>query len=428
MLKINRVVVVISVLIVTQLEVWSQNNTNSPYTRFGYGELADRSFAAGRAMGGIGIGLRSSRQINPMNPASYTSMDSLTFIFEVGAHAQMSWFTDGTNKQNNWNGNLEYIAMQFPLHRRVAMSVGLLPYSHVGYKFGEAKTEEGVAYGEAFIGTGGLNEVYGGLSIDIWKKRLAIGANVGYLFGDINHEQNASFGTGSSADAIYRNKKIEVRDVKLDFGVQYTHPLSRTDRVTVGAVFSPANKLNTKSYNIQRVGTDTKADTLSNQRFDIPNSYGLGLTYVKENKWTFGADALYETWDKARFFDEKDNFENRLRLGLGAEYIPNFQNRSFFQRVRYRAGAHYSNSYVKVNMTENGVTKKYGHDEYGVSLGLGLPFRTGYGVDDNRSLLNISFEYVKVKPELRTMIDEQYFRITVNMTFNEFWFFKQKVD
>lgn len=42
--------------------------------------LADRSFGAGRAMGGIGYGLRSSKQINPLNPASYTSIDSMMLI------------------------------------------------------------------------------------------------------------------------------------------------------------------------------------------------------------------------------------------------------------------------------------------------------------------------------------------------------------
>ena len=78
-------------------------------------------------MGGVGFGLRSSKQINPMNPASYSCMDSLTFLFDFGASGQLSWFDDGVNKQHNINGNVEYIAMQFPIHKRIAMSVGILP-------------------------------------------------------------------------------------------------------------------------------------------------------------------------------------------------------------------------------------------------------------------------------------------------------------
>mgnify|MGYP001732946352 CR=1 FL=1 len=106
------------------LPLMAQNNTNSPYTRFGYGDLGERSFGAGRAMGGVGYGLRSPKQINPMNPASYSCMDSLTFLFDFGVAGQLSWFDDGNARQNDINGNVEYIAMQFPIHRRIALSFG----------------------------------------------------------------------------------------------------------------------------------------------------------------------------------------------------------------------------------------------------------------------------------------------------------------
>lgn len=431
MLKISRVVI-ISILIVTQLSVWAQNNTNSPYTRFGYGELADRSFAAGRAMGGIGIGLRSGKQVNALNPASYTAMDSMTFIFDMGIHAQMSWYDDGTNKQTNKNGNIEYLAMQFPIHRRVAMSIGLMPYSFVGYNFGEVKTEGDLKYNEEFVGSGGLNELYGGLSIDIWKKRLSVGANVGYLFGKMDHERNVVFYETVSRN-IVNMQRIKINDVKLDFGVQYTHPLSAKERVVLGAVYSPAKKLNATSYDILQVGSTSsggfvESDTITNQRFGLPDSYGFGLSYVKDNKLTIGADVLYEGWSSVHFFDQNDAFKNRLRVAGGVEYIQDVAARNIFKRTRYRGGVHYTNSYNQAKMTENGVANRYGFKEYGVSVGLGLPIRTGYAFDDNRSMINISFEYVNVKPELRTMVSEQYFRVTLNLTFNELWFYKQKMN
>ena len=64
----------------------------------------------------------------------------------------------------------------------------------------------------------------------------------------------------------------------------------------------------------------------------------------------------------------------------------------------------------------------YGYNEIGASIGFGFP------MIDNRSLVNVTFEYVKVRPESRAMIDEQYFRFSLNYTFNELWFFKRKVD
>ena len=350
------------------LPLMAQNNTNSPYTRFGYGDLGERSFGAGRAMGGVGYGLRSPKQINPMNPASYSCMDSLTFLFDFGVAGQLSWFDDGNARQNDINGNVEYIAMQFPIHRRIALSFGLLPYSYVGYKFGALRNDEGVTFTETYNGSGDLSDFYGGVSIDIWKKRLAVGANFGFLFGNIKHEQVVIMsGEGTGAYNTNRNQELRVRDLKMDFGLQYTHPLSKTESVTLGLVFSPKKSLHAKSYQLTQSYTSSgsdgevlQSDTISGKAFALPNSYGVGLSY--------------------------------------------------------------GNSYLRMNRTDANPSGD-GYNEIGASLGLGLP------LIDNRSLINISFEYVKKKPEVKmNMIDEQYFRFTVNYTFNEAWFMKFKVD
>ncbi len=430
MLRIDKLLMMLmaGVLVCSQLPLSAQNNTNSPYTRFGYGELADRSFGAGRAMGGVGIGLRSPKQINPMNPASYSCMDSLTFIFDFGASGQLSWFDDGINKQKNINGNVEYIALQFPVHRRIAISAGILPYSYVGYSFGAQRTTDGgFSYVETYSGSGGLNDLYLGVSVDVWKKRLSVGANVGYFFGSITHEQTSIVGSSTEYNTI-RDQKLDIRDMKLDFGIQYTHPIGKTEDLVFGLTFSPKNRLHSTVNNITYKSTTggtsevVAADTTKNSAFDLPHSIGFGASYVKRNKLTLAADVLYETWDKAFYAGEKNSFKDRVRVAAGGEIIPGFQTRSYFNRVRYRLGAHYSNSYLKINNTDDAAYKGNDYKEYGVSVGVGLP------LIDNRSLVNVSFEYTKILPSGKNMIDEQYFRFTVNYTFNEMWFWKKKVD
>ncbi len=421
MLKINRIAI-LGVLIFSQLMLVAQNNTNSPYTRYGFGELASSSFGAGRGMGGIGYGLRSSKQINPLNPASYTSMDSLTFLFDFGASAQLSWFDDGINKQDNVNGNIEYLAMQFPICKNVAMSVGLLPYSFVGYDFGAVKQigESETQYQEQFVGRGGLSQLYAGLSVDLWKKRLAVGANVSYLFGSINHDRMLRV-LQEDAAMINSFQKIKVKDIKLDFGIQYTQPLSKTENITIGATFSPKNTLSNTVYKVDQViqgqtVASSVGDTTKNVGMGLPNAYGFGLTYVKQNKLTVGADVLYEQWKDVDFpfVDENSQFDNRFRVAAGVEYTPDFMVKNYFKRVKYRGGVHYSNSYLNVQGA--------GYDEFGASVGFGLP------LVGNRSLINLSFEYVNVLPRNSMMIKEQYLKFTVNYTFNEMWFWKRKLD
>lgn len=424
MLKFKKFIF-LGVMMLTHLAVFGQNNTSSPYTRLGYGDLANQSFGAGRAMGGVGIGLRSPKQINPMNPASYSCMDSLTFIFDFGASLQSAKYSDETNKYKNLNGNIEYLAVQFPVTKWLAMSAGLLPYSHVGYEFGQQMEENGLIYTNTYSGEGGLNQLYGGLSIDIWKKRLAVGANFSFLFGNIEHSQNLYFSESTS----YRNQRtqrLEVRDLKMDFGLQYTHPISLTETLTLGATFSPGKKLNSRAYDMMSktntAGTviETAVDTLKNMAYDLPNSYGLGVSYTKANHIRVAADFLYETWSKANYGKTVGNFQNRYRIALGGEYEPDYDAKNFFKRVRYRAGAHFGDSYVKAKSQVD--DKSYGYKEYGVSVGLGLPLQ------DYRSLVNVAFEYVKVKPGHVSMVNEQYFRVTLNYTFNERWFFKFKLD
>jgi hypothetical protein len=411
--RINLTLLSSGLLSLIALTLTAQNSTNSPYTRYGYGELANRSFGAGRSMGGTGIGLRSPRQINPMNPASYSSMDSLTFLFDFGASLQLSRYSDGTNRQNDINGNIEYMAMQFPLHRRIAMSAGLLPYTHVGYNFNSINTpSDSEAYQEIFTGTGGLNLLYAGLSIDLWKKRLSLGANINYLFGSIRHETRINY-VSPNTTGIINTKEYRFSDAVIDLGLQYTHPLSKTERLVAGLIHTPRKRLHNNVYE-QMAGSENTIDTITGKSFEIPAEYGLGLSYVKDNKWLIAADFSYQEWKNATFEGKNDNFKNRSKIKAGVEYIPNLYSRPFFNRVRYRLGASYSDSYIRINGNS--------YKEYSLTLGLGFP------ISDARSFVNVSFEYMNISPSAKTLIKENYLRMTLSYTFNEYWFYKMKID
>ena len=72
----------------------AQSGSNSPYSRYGFGQLSDQSFGNSKAMGGIAYGLRNGYQINAANPASYSAVDSLTFLFDFGMSLQNSNFVE----------------------------------------------------------------------------------------------------------------------------------------------------------------------------------------------------------------------------------------------------------------------------------------------------------------------------------------------
>ncbi|GHU61367.1 membrane protein [Bacteroidia bacterium] len=403
--------------------VLAQNNTNSPYTRYGYGKLADKAFTTQRGMGGIGYGLRNPELINPMNPASYSAIDSMTFMFDFGVMGQYAWFQDGANKTTKLNGNLEYLALQFPLQKNLGMGVGIEPVSYVGYHYGDTThlASDGATVSNVFQGWGGTSKVYGTLSYNLFNK-LSVGMKVGYLFGDIYHTNTVGFGS-EVYNTSWRDT-LTTTGLTFDIGLQYKFPLKKYESLTVGAVYTP------KTSFTGRVATDTLRYSLTgalisnnpvvfrNMAFEMPESYALGFSYNKLSKMTVGADVLYQKWAAANYYDRTDALNNRIKINAGGEFIPNQMSNRYYNRVRYRAGLNYSNSYLKVMDSS--------YKEYGISAGVGLPGTLLH--DGHRSYINLAIEYSMLRPDVGTLLKEQYFKFTVSYTFSEQWFFKRKVQ
>ena len=98
-------------LISGYLSVAAQSSTNSPYTRYGLGDLSDRGFANNAAMGGIGYGIRNNGYINMTNPAAFSSVDSLSFMFDLGMSLKSSNFKENGISANAKNSSFDYIAI-----------------------------------------------------------------------------------------------------------------------------------------------------------------------------------------------------------------------------------------------------------------------------------------------------------------------------
>lgn len=420
-MDLRRILSVALLVLATVSGVYGQNNTNSPYTRYGYGALSDMGASNSRAMGGVGYGLRDKYHTNYLNPASYTSVDSLTFKFEGGVTLQNTNFVQGSVKQNAKNTSFDYLTMHFRFDRKLAMSLGLLPYSNVGYDLTRNNTdfENSSDYTSVnYYGSGGLHQLYIGLGYKIFSN-LSVGMNFSYLWGDIDHTLAQTFPYNSSAMGFTRIDEVSVKSYKMDFGVQYTRQLGKKQFATVGAVFSPGKNLHNEAYINETLGNETlgytehRTDTTA--VYSIPMTIGVGVAYVYDNRLTVGLDGTYQWWSKAKFMDNKDAFADRYKVAAGAEYIPNPIGRSFIQRTRYRFGAYYSKPYYKINGSRAA-------DEFGVTGGFGIPLVGG------RSILNISAQYVRLNSKSASFLDENILRVNIGITFNERWFYKFRVN
>lgn len=400
----------------------AQNNTNSPYTRYGYGELSPQIFGKSRGMGGVAYGLRDAFQINAVNPASYTVIDSLTLIFDVGLSLQNANLSDGVTKMNVGNSSFDYAAMQFRLHRRVGMTLGVLPFSSVGYRFSSSDTSNPDNISTiTYSGEGGLHQAFLGVGVKVLDN-LSVGANASYLWGDITRTSAVSFTSGEDYN-FQRDENVSIKDIKIDIGAQYTHRIDAKREMTIGAVISPKTNLNNTAY----IQTQTYLSTSDyniektdlNATLGLPMSMGVGVSYIYDRRLTVAADYTLQKWSQVKYKDE-NAFYDMNKVALGLEFLPGFTGRSYFSYIKYRVGGYYSTPYYKVKDASTGAYYR-ASKEYGLSAGLALP------IPRTRSLVSISGQYVNVSGK-GVMLDERYLRLSIGVTFNERWFFKRKVN
>jgi hypothetical protein len=418
----NKVLVLVLSSLVSLQFVVAQNNINSPYTRYGYGDISETNSGEQRALGGVAIGSRSHSYINTVNPASYSAVDSMTFMFDIGTSALSSRFSDATKSVHTFNANLEYLTMQFPLSKGMGFSAGLLPYSFAGYNMynvDQIKGPEGdtISTSKGFTGTGGFSQVYMGLSKKIGK-HISLGANVYYMYGSVNNTR--SLRIGSLTDSTVQTNSIKASNFRLRYGIQYFNTFDKKHDVTVGLIYEHSAKLNGDFSQITAgVLSDT---TVNNYQFELPTVFGIGLNYTYDSRISIGLDYSLQKWASTKYFwnpttsTNAENLNDRSKLSLGIEYTPKPLGRKFSDRIHYRVGSNISNAYYNVP----GVTLP---KNYGLSFGIGLPLYNKF--TQTVSTLNASIEYGKVGSS--TNLREDYFKFTMNLVFNEHWFFKRKL-
>ncbi|MDE5842575.1 MAG: hypothetical protein K2H35_02420 [Muribaculaceae bacterium] len=394
----------------------------TPYSMYGYGIIGDRATSMQRQMGSVGYAMNSGRQINVMNPASYASIDSLTFLFDMGADVSMLWSKDGSAKSHATGGGLDYVTMQFPLHRSIGMSIGMLPYTSVGYAFGNDISHGAVEN----QGRGGITMAYLGIAGKV--KGFSLGVNVSYNFGNII---NDVYSYPSNSGQTLLEHVMQVRDWDINIGAQYTTRLSRDNSMTFGLTYTPKKSLHGKTWvTLQEMTQETLPDTVgflkAKGNYETPQSFGAGVSFRHErtSRWQVEFDFTYQQWSKAKYspvynlkhpevmvFQGMD-FADRIKYAVGGEWVPKLRG-NYAQRMAYRIGAYYCDDYLKI-----------GSDrvrEYGVTAGVGLH------TPQDKTMINIGLEWKRRRAYPQELLGENYFNITVGVNFNELWFWQRKI-
>lgn len=377
-------------------------------------------------MGGLSYGIYTPYFVNSANPASLAAFDTLSFVFDAGIHArQVSLSTTRLTQTANY-ASLGNLSFGFPVTGWWKSSISLNPYSMTGYKVVDAQTDPfSGRVNFLYEGTGGINQLSSGNSFKI-AKGLSIGVQAGYLFGTLNKTSATEFPDSLLKINYKINTSAQVHDFYFNYGLFYHKLLSNGIDYNLGMVFSNQTNINISqnrfgyTYFKSATGVDLTRDTIVNTEaekgvFIMPMNAGFGFSLGKADKWLAGAEIQYQQWEKYAWFGVNDSLKNSLRVSAGGSYTPSYSTvSSYWQRITYRGGLRYNQSYLELRNTRI--------NEFGISIGVGLP------LPRTRSTVNLAAEFGSRGSKSNNLIKENFVKFTLGLSIFERWFIIRKYD
>ena len=417
---IKKIIVVVCVFIATFS--WSQDNTSSPYSYYGLGEYKFKGTNDTRAMGDLNI-VGDSIHLNLLNPASFSRLKYTTF--GVGGTTNFNELSTSSATEKAQRTSLDYIAVGLPLGK-IGVFFGLTPFTSTGYRLQNVYTDSNnLTRSRLFSGAGTVNKVFLGGSYNI-NSNLSVGLDFNYVFGNADTKAIEFVVDPLVSIGTRENNTTSTKGAFFTAGLLYNKMLKNKLELFSSFTYRPEAQLTvsrTRNTATILLSTTNGEGVLDSQNFilnDIqqilPTKVNFGGGIGQKKKWLVGTEVTFTQNSKLknRFEDiQSSSFENATKISVGGYYIPKYDSFSnYLSRIVYRAGFRYENTGLILN--------NQSINDYGMNFGLGLPV----GVSN----INLAFELGKRGTTSNGLIEENYFNVSVGLSFNDIWFKKRKID
>ena len=411
------------VLLLISTISWAQDNTASPYSYYGLGEIKFKGTHDVRAMGGVSI-FNDSIQLNIANPASFSKLKSTAFT--IGANSSFSKFNTNEVTEKAQRTNIDYLAIGFP-YGKFGFTFGIMPYSAVGFKIANTATQtDNTERSILNLGNGNINKLYFGAAYNITKK-LSVGFDLGYNFGDITTEYVESIYSPFVLQLRSREKNnSKINGISLNTGFLYKTKINSKLDLNAGITYHPEATLNSENdrkiatiiYNINGAELISEENTIpvNDTKLKIPTKFSFGLGIGENKKWAIGSELTFTNNNSMtnRFGPIQNvSYENSTKFAIGGFFVPKYDSFSnYLSRIIYRGGFRYENTGLVLN--DKSI------NDYAVTFGLGLPI--------GLSKINLGVELGKRGTTTSGLIEENYINVTVGLSLSDIWFIKRKID
>ncbi len=408
----NRLPVLI--LLLSACNLGYAQNTNSPYSILGIGDIETNYYNRTSGMANTGLAYRNDRYLINNNPASYTALQQQFFSFELSARGQFISYKgtplDGTSASGK-DFAIKRISVATKINKWWGSAAGMMPYSTANYQFNSYKNIQGTnaTIPVAYDGSGGVNQVYWSNAFEP-VKHLSVGINAAYLFGSLSQTENLT--TDGLATTLTTTRQVFLKNFNFTYGLQYYTPLTKKWDLSIGGIYAPGNNLAADATVVVSDNGTQLSNTTDNEKntsFKLANASGLGFSITKNKKYTFTGDYKYQAWSSTNYTGLNYSLKNSSRASLGFEISnkKSYFNNVLFEKNYLQAGVYYGQSYLAI--------KGQQLNEKGFTL--------GYGVNSKKNLLgcSIGLDVGQRGTQLAGLIKENYINFTFTVSYRDFW-------
>lgn len=424
----RKIVFGITILLLCSLKGFSQNNLGTPYSRYGFGLLPD-NHGSYVGMGGVSAAMRDAYNINYLNPASYTALDSMRFYFQTGYSGEYVDISTYNKRGDYTVAQNASLVMAFRVYKKLYASFGFNEKSDIGYDLYNLRSSTGevlMYYHEFLEGEGGLNEAYLGLAYRFGK--LSVGVNAAYIFGKIEERLTISpeiqWGLNYFNYQLKSRTQNHINDFIFTLGAQYPIELNKKSTILLGGSMNFGTYLSgKKAYEAYRINYSSGSTEILNDELQkhgkvfYPSRFTLGATYMKGNRWMLSGDYTFQRMSAYKEFGEKDEFNNYHKIAIGGSFQPNVNSRNWLDRNKYTAGVYFSRSHIEL--------KEKHINSFGATIGTQVLFRSLQ--QGQELLLGVAIDAGFRGTKANGLILEQYVKLRLNIAFKEVWFMKHKI-
>jgi hypothetical protein len=179
------------------------------------------------------------------------------------------------------------------------------------------------------------------------------------------------------------------------------------------------------AYNI--VGDTIQLNKELDAKVAMPNTLRAGFQWSNPGKWLCVADGHYTTGSDFRYFNDPTSiYADAWGLGIGVQAQPGnwkLKNKGnlFSKNLIARLGFHYQkNSFQPESLPTS---------EFGMGIGLGLPFNHGFRRGRNMgqsrylgSYLNLGTQFIWMNSTAPGTYQEFFVRVTLGISLRDWWF------